>query len=107
MNFQNPKEVIVKNGPKNINLFHFLHRCHGLGDSKESLSPIFSVFMISCLRHVFATRIRPAGDEFQETERGFSLERDYIQNPFSYFTQCYSLRITSGILKPIFHNFAS
>jgi hypothetical protein len=34
------------------------------------------------LRHVF----RPAGDEFQETERGFYLERDYIQKPFSYFT---------------------
>lgn len=57
MNFQNTKEVIVKHGPKNINLFHFSHRCHGLGDSKESLSLIFSVFMISWLRHVFATRI--------------------------------------------------
>jgi phosphoribosyl 1,2-cyclic phosphodiesterase len=55
--FSKSKEVIVKNRPKNINLFHFSHRCHGLGDSKESLSPIFSVFMISCLRHVFVTRI--------------------------------------------------
>jgi hypothetical protein len=43
MNFQNPKEVIIKHGPKKINLFNFLHRCHGLGDSKESLSPIFLV----------------------------------------------------------------
>jgi hypothetical protein len=73
MNFQNP-EVIVKNGPKRINLFHFSHRCHQLGDSKESLSPIFSVFMISCLRHVLAHVFRPARDEFQETERGFYLE---------------------------------
>jgi hypothetical protein len=35
------------------------------------------------LRHVF----RPAGDEFQKTKRGFSLERAYIKNLFSYFTQ--------------------
>jgi hypothetical protein len=35
------------------------------------------------LRHVF----RPDGDEFQETERGFSLQRDYLQKMFSYFTQ--------------------
>jgi hypothetical protein len=55
------------------------------------------------LRHVF----RPDGDEFQETERGFSLERAYLQKSFSYFTQYYILRITSGVLKPIFHNFAS
>jgi hypothetical protein len=40
------KEVIVKNGPMNIKLFNFSHMCHGLGDSKESLSPMFSVFVI-------------------------------------------------------------
>jgi hypothetical protein len=57
MTFQNTKEVIFKSGPMNIKLFHFSHKCHGLGDLKESLSPIFSVFMISCLRRVFTTRI--------------------------------------------------
>jgi hypothetical protein len=55
------------------------------------------------LRHVF----RPAGDEFQETERGFYLERAYLQKISHILHNCYSLRITSGILKPSFHNFAS
>jgi len=36
--------------------------------------PVWDMF----LRHVFW----PAGDEFKETERGFSLEWDYIQKPF-------------------------
>ena len=57
MNFKNTKEVIVNHRPRNINLFHFLHRCHGLGDLKESLSPMFSVFVFSCSRHVFVTPI--------------------------------------------------
>jgi hypothetical protein len=57
MNFQNMKEVIVKHEPMNIKIFHFSHRGHGLGDSKESLSPMISVFMISCLRHVFVTPV--------------------------------------------------
>jgi hypothetical protein len=57
MNFQNLKEFIVKNGTMNIKLFHFSHMCHGFGDSKESLRPIFSVFVISYLRHVFVTPI--------------------------------------------------
>jgi hypothetical protein len=57
MNFKNTKEVIVNHRPRNINLFHFLHRCHGLGDLKESLSPMFSVFLFSCSRHVFVTPI--------------------------------------------------
>jgi hypothetical protein len=57
MNFKNPKEVIVKNKPSKINLFNFSHKCHRFGYSKECLSPIVSFFMISCLRHVFATHI--------------------------------------------------
>jgi hypothetical protein len=57
MNFKNTKEVIVNKIPKNINLFHFSHMCHRLGDSKEYLSPMFSVFVISCLRHVFVTPV--------------------------------------------------
>jgi hypothetical protein len=62
MNFKTMKEVIVKNGPMNINLFHFSHTCRGLGDSKESLIPMFSFFVISCSRHVFVT---PVADKWR------------------------------------------
>jgi hypothetical protein len=44
MNFQNKKEVIVKNGLMRINLFHFSHRCHGLGDSERIFEPYFFSF---------------------------------------------------------------
>ena len=72
MNFQNSKEVIIKNRPKNINLVHFSHRCHGSGDSKESLSPIFP-FSWFFVRDMFLRRVlRTDGDEFRETERIFS-----------------------------------
>jgi len=40
--------------------------------------PIWDMF----LWHVF----RPSRDEFQETERGFSLKSAYIQTLLSYFT---------------------
>jgi hypothetical protein len=57
MNFKNMREVIFNKGPMNINLFNFSHKCHGLVYSKESLSPMFLVFMISILRHVFVTLV--------------------------------------------------
>ena len=86
MNFQNSKEVIFKYGPKNTNLVHFLHMCHGLGDSKESWSLIlqFHDFLFDTC---FCDTFWLTGDEFQENERGISLERAYIQNYFSDFTQ--------------------
>jgi hypothetical protein len=46
MNFKYMKEFIFNNRPMNINLFHFSHKCHRLGYSKESLSPMFSVFCV-------------------------------------------------------------
>jgi hypothetical protein len=57
MNFKNEKEFIFNHIPRNINLFHFSHMCHVLGDSKESLSPMFSVFVFSYSRHVFVTPV--------------------------------------------------
>jgi hypothetical protein len=72
MNFQNPKEVIVNHGYVNIKLFHFSHRCHVFGYSKESLSPIFSVFMIS----MFATCFYDA--YFSHMEMNFKNKREFF-----------------------------
>jgi hypothetical protein len=53
-NFEKQREVFLHNRLKNKNLSHFFHRCHKLGESKPSLSPIFHFFVFSCFSHDFA-----------------------------------------------------
>jgi hypothetical protein len=57
MDFENMREVFVQNGWKNNNLYHNLHRCHNLGESNPSLSPIFQASIFSCFGHDLVTNV--------------------------------------------------
>lgn len=56
MNFETVKEIFVKNKINNKNLFHFLHRCHILEYSNESLQPIFQISLFLFLVIIFGRR---------------------------------------------------
>ena len=44
MNFEEVREDFRKNIPIHNNLFHFSHRCYGLGENKSVVQAIFHVF---------------------------------------------------------------
>jgi hypothetical protein len=78
-NFKKPREVFLHNGMKNKNLSQFFHRCHEQGESKPSSRPFFPDFRFSVTVLILRELLRPAGDEFGETEGGFCPEHAHIQ----------------------------
>jgi hypothetical protein len=77
--FKNPREVFSQHGLKNKNLFQFLQRSYEQGESKTSSRPIFPDFQFSVTVPILQELLRPAGDEFGETEGGFCPEHAHIQ----------------------------
>jgi hypothetical protein len=71
MDFKNPREVFSQHGLKNKNLSQFLQRSYEQGESKTSSRPIFPDFQFSVTVPILQELLRPAGDEFGETEGGF------------------------------------
>jgi hypothetical protein len=69
--FKNMREVFSQHGLKNKNLFQFLQRSYEPGESKTYLRPIFPDFQFSVSVSILQELLRPAGDEFAETEGGF------------------------------------
>jgi hypothetical protein len=78
-NFKKPREVFLRNGMKNKKISHFFHRCHEQGESKPSSRPFFPDFHFSVTVLILRELLRPAGDEFGETEGGFCPEHAHLQ----------------------------
>jgi hypothetical protein len=78
-NFKNRERFFLHNGMKNKNLSHFFHRCHEQGESKPSSRPFFPDFRFSVTVLILQELLRPAGDEFGETEGGFCPAHAHIQ----------------------------
>jgi hypothetical protein len=77
--FKNPREVFSQHGMKNKNLSQFFQRSYEKGESKPSSRPFFPDFHFSVTVPILQELLRPAGDEFGETEGGFCPEHAHIQ----------------------------
>jgi hypothetical protein len=77
--FKNPREVFSQHGLKNKNLSQFFQRSYEQGESKTSSRPIFPDSQFSVTVPILQELLRPAGDEFGETEGGFCPEHAHIQ----------------------------
>ena len=64
---------------KNKNLSLFLQWSYEQGEFKTSSRLIFPDFQFSVSVPILQELLRPAGDEFSETEGGFCLEHAHIQ----------------------------
>jgi hypothetical protein len=79
MDFKNPREVFSQHGLKNKNLSQFFQRSYEQGESKTSSRPIFPDSQFSVTVPILQELLRPAGDEFGETEGGFCPSHAHIQ----------------------------
>jgi hypothetical protein len=67
------REIFSHHGMKNKNLSQFLQRHYDQGESKPSSRPIFPDSQFSVTVSIWQELLRPAGDEFGETEGVFCL----------------------------------
>jgi hypothetical protein len=77
--FKNPREFFSHHGMKNKNLSQFLQRSYEQGESKTSSRPIFLDSQFSVTVPILQELLRPAGNEFGETEGGFCPAHAHIQ----------------------------
>jgi hypothetical protein len=79
MDFENSRDFFSQHGMRNKNLFQFLQQSYEQRESKTSSRPIFPYFQLSVLVPILQELLRPVGDEFGETERGFCPAHAHIQ----------------------------
>jgi hypothetical protein len=88
MNFEKPREVFLRNGMKNKNLSHFLHRCHHLGESKLSFSLNFWIFGFPVTVPILRELLRRSGGEFDETKGVFCPNMPIYNKLLQFFPRC-------------------
>jgi hypothetical protein len=79
MDFKNPREVFSQHGMKNKNLSQFFQGATSRENRSHLRGPFFQIFGFSVTVPILQELLRPAGDEFGETEGGFCPEHAHIQ----------------------------
>ena len=84
LNFENVKEVFVKNKINYNNLLQFCNKCHRLKDLNESLQLVFQISLFPILAMIFERGFWVVVEEFLKSEGGFSQEKIHQQKPLLF-----------------------